>query len=204
MSVTELAVEARRRGAMQKEREFSQLLELLAARPPKVLLEIGAGAGGAFWAFAKVAAEDALLVSLDKANEQFDYQVSEEAVVTALRDCARERQRVEVVRADSHDPGTVGAVAGILGGEACVDFLFIDADHSEAGVEQDFRDYAKFVRPGGLIGFHDILPPPEWLGWCKVDQFWQRIRPEYRTEEILDLRKGLRRYGGIGLIHWEG
>jgi predicted O-methyltransferase YrrM len=202
MSLAGLAVEARRRGAMQKEREFCELLELLAQRKPRVLVEIGAGVGGTFWAFAKVAADDALLVSVDKANEQFDYKVTEDEVIATLRASARESQRVEVIRNDSHDPKTVEMLAGVLGHQPCIDFLFIDADHSESGVEQDFQDYSTYVRPGGLIGFHDILPPPEWLGWCKVDRFWRRVRSQYRTEEILDLRKGLRRYGGIGLIHW--
>jgi predicted O-methyltransferase YrrM len=203
MSLVELSLEARQRGAMQKEREFTGLLEMLAQRKPRVLVEIGAGAGGTFWAFAKVAAHDALLVSIDKANEQFDYKVTEAQVTDTLGRCGGEGQRVEIIRADSHAPSTVDAVARLLGSEPIVDFLFIDGDHSEEGVEQDFQDYAQFVRPGGIIGFHDILPPPQWMAWCKVDRFWERMKPLYRTDEIVDRRRGMRHFGGIGLIHWD-
>jgi len=38
-----------------------------------------------------------------------------------------------------------------------IDLLFIDADHSEAAVREDFELYAPLVRPGGLILMHDYL-----------------------------------------------
>jgi predicted O-methyltransferase YrrM len=36
-----------------------------------------------------------------------------------------------------------------------IDLLLIDGDHSEAGVERDWQDWSGFVRPGGLVIFHD-------------------------------------------------
>jgi predicted O-methyltransferase YrrM len=206
----DLTREARRRKALQKEREFVPLLERLDRRKPQVVLEIGAGLGGTFWAFARVAADDALLVSVDLENQQFEYEIEEEGIVEILHGCAREGQRTEVIRGDSHDPEVVDAVASALGREPVVDFLFVDGDHSEEGVEQDFRTYAPFVRPGGLIGFHDILPPTSsriagrYMGWIGVDRFWARIREQYRTEELVDVRPGFRHFGGIGLVHWDG
>lgn len=206
----ELTREARRRKALQKEREFVPLLELLDRRKPRVVLEIGAGLGGTFWAFARVAADDALLVSVDLENQQFEYSVDEQRIVEILHGCAREGQRTEVIRGDSHDPEIVDAVARVLGREPIVDFLFVDGDHSEEGVEQDFRSYAPFVRRGGLIGFHDILPhtdsgiAAQHMSWIGVDRFWARIREQYRTEELVDVRRGFRHFGGIGLVHWDG
>ena len=49
------------------------------------------------------------------------------------------------------------AAAQKLGG-AELDFLFIDGDHSYAGVKQDFEKYSGYVKRGGLIAFHDIRP----------------------------------------------
>ena len=42
------------------------------------------------------------------------------------------------------------------------DVLFIDAGHSYADVEQDFRLYAPLVVKGGIIAFHDALPRKEY------------------------------------------
>ncbi|MDP3723840.1 MAG: class I SAM-dependent methyltransferase [Candidatus Omnitrophota bacterium] len=42
-----------------------------------------------------------------------------------------------------------------------IDFLFIDGDHSEAGVSADIAKYAPFVRQGGGIFLHDYLDSPE-------------------------------------------
>lgn len=66
-----------------------------------------------------------------------------------------------------------------------VDFLFIDGDHSEKGIEADFNDYSPLVRPGGLIAFHDIVekqPIPE----NQVYYFWKRVKNNYEYEEFID------------------
>lgn len=39
------------------------------------------------------------------------------------------------------------------------EFMFIDGDHSYAGVRQDILDYYPLLAPGGIIMFHDFLPP---------------------------------------------
>lgn len=35
------------------------------------------------------------------------------------------------------------------------DLIYIDGDHSYAGVKNDFNNYFEFVKSGGRIGFHD-------------------------------------------------
>lgn len=42
------------------------------------------------------------------------------------------------------------------------DVLFIDAGHSYADVEQDYRLYRDLVVPNGIIAFHDALPRKEY------------------------------------------
>jgi predicted O-methyltransferase YrrM len=36
-----------------------------------------------------------------------------------------------------------------------IDLLVIDGDHSEDGVQRDWNDWSRFVKPGGVVIFHD-------------------------------------------------
>jgi predicted O-methyltransferase YrrM len=53
-----------------------------------------------------------------------------------------------------------------------IDFLFIDGDHSEAGVQRDWDDWNRFVIPGGVVAFHDARTFPG--GWPQPD--WGPVR----------------------------
>jgi predicted O-methyltransferase YrrM len=78
-----------------------------------------------------------------------------------------------------------------------VDFLFIDGDHTYAGVKQDFEMYSPLVRKGGLVAFHDIVLHPPKLD-CHVDEFWNELKRTRPAEEFIENpRQG---WGGIGLI----
>jgi predicted O-methyltransferase YrrM len=47
-----------------------------------------------------------------------------------------------------------------------IDLLFIDGDHSYAGVKKDWEIFKEFVKPFGLVVFHDTIwdlrPNPKW------------------------------------------
>jgi len=47
---------------------------------------------------------------------------------------------------------------------APVDMIFIDGDHSDAGVRQDWADWAPHIVPGGFVAFHDSVAPEEDFG----------------------------------------
>lgn len=57
----------------------------------------------------------------------------------------------------SDNPATELRVEEILQHKK-VDMLFIDGDHSEYFVRNDWTRYSRFVRPGGLVIFHDYDP----------------------------------------------
>jgi predicted O-methyltransferase YrrM len=38
-----------------------------------------------------------------------------------------------------------------------IDLVLIDGDHNEKGVDQDWNDWSPFVRPGGIVLFHDAV-----------------------------------------------
>jgi predicted O-methyltransferase YrrM len=59
---------------------------------------------------------------------------------------------VEWIRSFSHDAAR--------GWSQSIDFVFIDADHSEQACEQDWRDWSPWVSPGGVVLFHDSAQGP--------------------------------------------
>ena len=60
-----------------------------------------------------------------------------------------------------------------------IDLLFIDGDHTAAGVLKDIKAWTPLVRLGGVVVFHDTLAytnkkPHEQHGWVQAAiEFWQ-------------------------------
>lgn len=188
-----------RRGAVQKPAELAPLIGILAVRRPARVLEIGTFGGGTLWAWCKIAADDATIVSVDLPGGPFgdggyDAQV--------LRAFAGDRQTLRLIQGDSHAGGTREKVARALGGP--IDFLFIDGDHSLDGVSRDFAMYSPLVRDGGLVALHDITPgPPEYVGG--VPSFWRELDCLGKQEIVdeLGLGGGFMEGGfGIGFLVW--
>lgn len=64
-----------------------------------------------------------------------------------------------------------------------IDFLFIDGDHSEAAVQQDWDNWQCFVIKGGVVAFHDAAVFPG--GWPQPD--WGPVRivdKLFRTQSV--------------------
>jgi predicted O-methyltransferase YrrM len=103
---------------------------------------------------------------------------------------------IKLLVGDSHTEVLVNLIEKELNGDL-VDFLFIDGDHSEVGVAQDFEMYKKFVRKGGLIAFHDIVDNQP-LEMNQVQFFWKKIKDQYEHYEFID---DINQCGyGIGVI----
>lgn len=187
--------------ATQKRTEIMELLKHIQSLQPKYLCEIGAWRGGTLIFFCQVAAPNARILSID-----LNYAPDR---VRAFRHFARLRQRITCLRADSHSPVTADYLTRWLQGQQ-LDVLFIDGDHSLAGVSGDFEMYAPFVRHGGIIAFHDIVPDhhtrygimtARFSG--QVPEFWAEMKREFTTctEFIEDpVQDGY----GIGMLYWQG
>lgn len=190
-----LVRQAFRVGMTQKEREIRGLLAEVRRLRPRRLLEIGSSAGGTLYLWTRAAAEDATVVSIDlPAGGVGDPEEAER--LHRFERFRRGRQRLYLLRADSHAGLTQRRLAEILQGQA-LDFLFIDGDHSYDGVRRDFDNYAPLVRPDGLIAMHDVHPHSQ--GWGgEVPQFWSEIRDRYAGSELVEspVQDGF----GIGLI----
>src|SRR5262249_40126664 len=61
-----------------------------------------------------------------------------------------------------------------------LDFVFIDGDHSEAAVRSDFHLVVPWVKIGGLVAFHDLIPEYPGVGIVVGEALssgnWQLVR----------------------------
>lgn len=183
----------------QIESEVASLLDRVKAQQPSVVLEIGTADGGTLLLFSRSAHPQATIVSIDLGDHSEGHGFPSWRIPVYKR-FASSGQTMHLLRADSHDPVTRARVEELLNGWE-VDFLFIDGDHSNAGVRADFELFHDLVRPGGLIGFHDIVEHDAATG-CEVHLLWNEVRTRYRHEEFVADPKNQRWYG-IGLLHVE-
>jgi predicted O-methyltransferase YrrM len=163
--------------------EILQLAKMLQSSAPKRSLEIGTNYGGTLLLLCTLSPPDAKIISLDLPCGPFGggYPVRK---IPLFRRFARAGQRLHLMRADSHSPGTKQRVLQILDGEQ-LDYLFLDADHTYFGVQRDFQMYAPLVRSGGIVAFHDIVTyNPQTK--CEVAKFWSEIKNHYRHREIIE------------------
>jgi predicted O-methyltransferase YrrM len=197
-SVVDFAFNFRHHGIrfqpLQVREEIVSFLDLLSQRPPSTVLEVGTDKGGTFFLLTRVAAPDALLLTMDlPAAQSNEYPAWREFLYRAF---ARERQRIELLREDSHAPPTLEKMRRLLGNRG-LDLLFIDGDHSYEGVKKDFEMYSALVTSGGIIAFHDIVPGPE-VNVGGVPRFWNEIKQTRRSLEFV--KDWNQRGWGIGVL----
>lgn len=173
---------------LQKRPEIIALARAVATLKPKIILEIGTARAGTLLVWSSIASEQVITCDLVHRDAQ-------RPLLEALPPPASKCQ-VKLLTGNSHEAVFKQRVAQELGGRKA-DFLFIDGDHTESGVAQDYNDYKEFVRPGGIIAFHDIVenqPLPD----NQVYHFWKKVKPGQVTEEFVNDPKqcGF----GIGII----
>jgi cephalosporin hydroxylase len=180
---------------LQKRLEIVEFLKIVSELKPSVLLEIGTAAGGTLYLFPKVAQPNALIISVDLPGGTYGGGYPERKI-PFYKSFARDRQRIELVRADSHNPETLQRVKDVLG-DRRIDLLFIDGDHTYEGVKKDFELYSPLVRLGGIVALHDIVRHPPETG-AQVNLFYDEIKETYPHKEIVEnWNQG---WAGIGII----
>jgi predicted O-methyltransferase YrrM len=163
--------------------EIVQLATLVRGRQPKTVVEIGTATGGTLFIWCAMAAPEAVIASIDLPAGMHGggYPAWKMPLYQSF---AAPGQRLYLLRRDSHAAGTIRELRALLG-EAGIDFLFLDGEHTYEGVKKDFELYAPFVAPGGLIAFHDICRHRTDLD-CHVDQFWSEIKQGRRHQEFIE------------------
>lgn len=101
--------------------------------------------------------------------------------------------KYNIILADSHLQSSLDRTKEILAGNK-LDMLFIDGDHSEDGVTQDFEMYSTLVKPGGVVGFHDIVEPKDWP-WVQVHAAWPKIRGRFDPNNVREWKHEGKRFG---------
>lgn len=196
METNTLVQKALMLGAVQVPEEITQLVELLKSRSLRNILEIGSEAGGTFYLWCRLTAIGGLKISLDSPNGDSGsgkYR-TQEALAQRTKEFKCWSANVHVITGDSHEQKSRREVEQILGDKK-LDFLFIDGDHSYEGVKADCEDYKGFVRPGGLIAFHDIVDSDyHRVRGCFVAQLWKELEGE--KQEIVAGEC----WGGIGVL----
>lgn len=179
--------------AMQDDREFTALVRRIIDAQPRVIVEIGTRSGGTLFAWVRASRAAELVISIDLPDGRFGGGYDRRRG-KLYREFAADRPHTKMVmlRADSHAPETLRAAREALGGRP-IDFLFIDGDHTYAGVKNDFEQYGALVAPGGMIAFHDIRTTGRER---EVSALWQELKTHHDCEEIAFKPDHL----GIGIV----
>lgn len=155
--------------------EITQLAQAVQVIKPKIIVEIGTARGGTLLIWSYLASQRVITCDLNDTRLQ-------RPVFSRFpppgSDC-----KVTLLTGNSHEASFKARLTQELNGEKA-DFMFIDGDHTESGVEADYNDYKEFVRPGGLIAFHDIVEKQP-LPTNQVFHFWKRLKVGADVQEFV-------------------
>jgi hypothetical protein len=184
-------------GMFQHRSEIQPFARWLLERKLDNVLEIGTLHGGttALWH----SISTGRVVTIDLPLGRFggkDHGYDSERCTQRKEDLESRFERLSQILGDSHSLAVWAEVASIFQAGS-VDLLFIDGDHTYAGVRQDFEQYKHFVRSGGVVAFHDILDTPfHRQTGCEVHTLWQELKKLYPTLEFVANEA----WGGIGAL----
>ncbi len=176
-------------GALQLRQELFAFLRW-AGPPPAAVAEIGRARGGTLAILCRAAAPDALVISLDLPGGLHSGPIpllnKGAWRLPLLRAMKGPGQDLRLLDGDSRSPASVELFRKALAGKK-LDLLFIDGGHTFESVRSDYELYSGFVRPGGVIAFHDIQPGYEKELGVVVSRFWREYPlPGERAEFIAD------------------
>ena len=185
----------------QYESEMTALLDIYRTLKPTRVLEIGSLYGGTLYHWMKGAEPSAIVASIDTGVQYGDHRYQD---IQAARDrwpewAAQFGVTLHVCEGNSHSPAAVEWARSL----APFDFIFVDGDHSLAGVQADFAAYFPLLRDGGCMAFHDIAYPDVNRDRIDVGRWWRAMTAtgRYQWNELLD-HEGQSDWG-IGVI-WKG
>lgn len=179
--------------------EFNPLLEQYKTLKARNVVEIGSLFGGTLWHWlqsiepgGKVSVVD-MLVSPADGRYQQQYQCHN----TLWYEWAKAANtNLWVSEQASNSKFVIDAIHERYRNDP-VDFMFIDGDHHYESVKNDFENYIDLVRPGGIVGFHDIAIPMDHPHYGGVKKFWEELKTQYKTEEYIEIPN----WWGVGILH---
>jgi predicted O-methyltransferase YrrM len=167
---------------VQNEPEITGLLDLIDGIHPTIVCEIGTRTCGTGFLLSQAIPGVQTFIGLDLYVANWE----------KFKMFARPDQELHSIEGSSYSDEIVQRVKAILNGRQ-IDMLFIDGDHSYAGVKQDFLQYHSLVRDGGLIALHDIVQDhrtrfgsesPGYSGG--VPTLWTKLKAAYPFHEFIE------------------
>lgn len=178
--------------ARQIAAEFRPFLALLQSLGVRSYLEVGAYQGGAFYRAMRHLPVGSLGVTVDNHN-RIGRSVHRPTLEIVGERLTRRGYRIEHVFGNSQEIGTIAAVRRL----GPFDAVFIDADHSYAGVKRDWEAYGPMGRH--LVAFHDVAEEHTTRSGKRVEvpRLWQEIKASgVATREFIAPRSKR----GIGVV----
>lgn len=121
------------------------LIERFKELSPKRYMEIGCAQLGTFNAFHRLLPKDGLAIGLDIRSYDIWNDYARKFPIL----CSS-----HLIQGTSFDNGSIQRVSDLLSSDK-LDFLFIDGDHNIEPTVSDWNVFSLFVRPGGIVAFHD-------------------------------------------------
>ena len=128
--------------------------ELVKRKLTGTIVEIGLGYFGSTHFLWRLLFEN--VITIEMSTERCRVFVDNFAAFSGGHCCGNDG-RSKFIFGSSHSPNVVRKAFEAANGT--IDALFIDGDHSYAGVLCDWLLYHKLVRPGGIVAFHDVATP---------------------------------------------
>jgi cephalosporin hydroxylase len=162
-------------GSVQKPEEIEGAIDYMNSEPCRNICEIGTESGGTNLLLGRLLEPAELVVGIDLFVRHKPH----------LRRFRRPGQELYYFDGSSRSDGMVGRLRRVLGGRL-LDVLFIDGDHRYQGAKADFLLYRPFVREGGFVLLHDIVPDHAQRfgkasgGWSGgVPTLWNELKSFY-------------------------
>jgi cephalosporin hydroxylase len=176
----------------QSEFEIGGLIEILKCENVTRFLEVGSRYGGSFWRIARALPDGARVVAVDSGE---GVGGRGEEAVESLEACAGALKGfgydAHAVIGDSQAAEVIEQVRRL----GPFDAVFIDGDHSLAGVRADWKNYGPLAR---IVAFHDThwQHPGKPCKPVAVPEVWNKLKATHRHEEFHDPKVNY----GIGVL----
>lgn len=160
--------------AIQNPAELGPFLAEVAARRPRVVVELGTAAGGVLYGLTQLAHPEATIISVD-APWAPGAELTENPNAALFASFPSASQTLHTIAGDSRHHDTLAELRERLAGRP-IDVLLVDGDHSYGGVRSDVELYGPLVRDDGLLALHDIcMHPTRWGRGNDVAIYWDEL-----------------------------
>jgi cephalosporin hydroxylase len=159
---------------------------------PTTYLEIGSRNGGSLYVAAGFLPRNSRIIAIDLPGGAWGHADSQNNLEVVAQKLRVEGYKVNLIYGDSQEPSIKQNLLTYLAGER-LRGVFIDGDHTEAGVQSDWNTVVPLMHAKGLIALHDIAVRSDTPD-VEVGRFWKNLQRNFATVDVIY------RYG-IGIAH---